>query len=141
MAENIGRVISISGPAVDVQFEEKTMPPIYQRAHRQRRLCCAQADVRDRRGAAHLGEGRVRCVAMAPTDGMVRGMKASTPARGSHSRGPRNAGRVMNVLGDPVDELGPITSEFHMPIHRPAPAFDEQSTSEEMFETGIKVID
>ena len=143
MAENIGRVISVSGPAVDVQFEEKTMPPIYQAL----RIVSDGFVVPKPMSVIvevqqHLGEGRVRCVAMAPTDGMVRGMKAIDTGAGiTIPVGRGTLGRVMNVLGDPVDELGPITSEFHMPIHRPAPAFDEQSTSEEMFETGIKVID
>ncbi len=90
----------------------------------------------------HLGEGRVRCVAMEATDGMVRGMKAidqggpiSVPV------GPATLGRVLNVIGEPVDDLGPVNAKKRMPIHRPAPAFDEQSTREEMFETGVKVID
>jgi F-type H+-transporting ATPase subunit beta len=90
----------------------------------------------------HLGEGRVRCVAMQPTEGMVRGMKAidlGRPITVPVGRG--TLGRVMNVIGEPVDKLGPITCEERMPIHRPAPAFDEQSTRAEMFETGIKVID
>jgi F-type H+-transporting ATPase subunit beta len=143
MAENIGRVISISGPAVDVQFEEKTMPPIYQAL----RIVSDGFDVPKPMSVIveveqHLGEGRVRCIAMVPTDGLVRGMQAIDTGAGiTIPVGRGTLGRVMNVLGDPVDELGPITSEFHMPIHRQAPAFDEQSTSEEMFETGIKVID
>ena len=90
----------------------------------------------------HLGEGRVRTVAMQPTDGMVRGMKAidlggpiTVPV------GKETLGRVMNVIGEPVDELGPVERDEALPIHRPAPAFDEQSTNAEMFETGIKVID
>ena len=90
----------------------------------------------------HLGEGRVRCVAMEATEGMVRGMKVidqggpiSVPV------GPATLGRVLNVIGEPVDDLGPVNAKKRMPIHRPAPAFDEQSTSEEMFETGVKVID
>ena len=90
----------------------------------------------------HLGEGRVRCVAMEATEGMVRGMKAldlggpiSVPV------GKSTLGRVINVIGEPVDKLGPLNVTEKWPIHRPAPAFDEQSTTEEMFETGIKVID
>src|ERR1022692_391221 len=143
MAENIGKVIQISGPAVDVQFEEAKMPPIYQ----------ALRVVSD--GFAvptpisvilevqqHLGEGRVRTVAMEATDGMVRGMKAidlGSPI--SVPVGKETLGRVLNVIGEPVDNLGPIGEKTRMPIHRPAPLFDEQSTHEEMFETGIKVID
>src|SRR5205807_335310 len=90
----------------------------------------------------HLGEGRVRCVAMQATDGMVRGMKAidlggpiSVPV------GKETLGRVINVIGNPVDELGPVGASKRMPIHRPAPSFEEQATSAEMFETGVKVVD
>ena len=143
MAENIGRVISISGPAVDVQFEEKTMPPIYQAL----RIVSDGFDVPTPLSVIvevqqHLGEGRVRCIAMVATEGMVRGMKAiDTGAVITVPVGRGTLGRVMNVLGEPVDELGPINSTEFAPIHRQAPAFDEQSTSEEMFETGIKVID
>jgi F-type H+-transporting ATPase subunit beta len=143
MAENIGRVIQISGPAVDVQFEEATMPPIYQAL----RVVSDGFTVPTPISVIleveqHLGEGRVRCVAMEATEGMVRGMKAidqggpiSVPV------GRATLGRVLNVIGEPVDALGPVNAKQRMPIHRPAPAFDEQSTHEEMFETGIKVID
>jgi F-type H+-transporting ATPase subunit beta len=90
----------------------------------------------------HLGEGRVRTVAMEATDGMVRGMKAiDLGAPISMPVGKQTLGRIINVIGEPVDELGPIGEKTRMPIHRPAPLFDEQSTHEEMFETGIKVID
>jgi F-type H+-transporting ATPase subunit beta len=143
MAENIGRVVQISGPAVDVQYEEGKLPPIYTaiRVTSEGFTVPAPIDV-ILEVQQHLGEGRVRCVAMQPTDGMVRGMKAldqggpiSVPV------GRQTLGRVMNVIGEPVDRLGPIASEKRMPIHREAPAFDEQATSAEMFETGIKVID
>src|SRR5499433_297215 len=120
MPENIGHVIQIAGPAVDVQFSEATMPPIYE----------ALKVVSDGfqvptpikvilEVQQHLGEGRVRCVAMEPTDGMVRGMKAidlggpiSVPV------GHGTLGRVMNVIGEPVDKLGPIDAEEKLPIHR-----------------------
>jgi F-type H+-transporting ATPase subunit beta len=143
MAEIIGKVIKISGPAVDVQFEEATMPPIYQAL----RVVSDGFTVPNPINVIlevqqHLGEGRVRCVAMQATEGMVRGMKAidlggpiTVPV------GHETLGRVLNVIGEPVDELGPVNAKVYMPIHRPAPAFDEQSTSEEMFETGVKVID
>jgi F-type H+/Na+-transporting ATPase subunit beta len=92
--------------------------------------------------AQHIGEGRVRTIAMEPTDGLVRGMKAvdlgepiTVPV------GKPTLGRVLNVLGEPVDNMGPIETDHKAPIHRPAPLFDEQSTELEMFETGIKVID
>jgi F-type H+-transporting ATPase subunit beta len=143
MAENIGKVIQVSGPAVDVQFEEATMPSIYQAL----RVTSDGFNVPEPISVIlevqqHLGEGRVRTVAMEATDGMVRGMKVidlggpiSVPV------GKETLGRVINVIGDPVDNLGPIGEKLRMPIHRPAPLFDEQTTHEEMFETGIKVID
>src|SRR6202046_2477538 len=143
MAENIGKVISISGPAVDVQFEESHMPPIFQaiRVVSEGFNVPAPLDV-VLEVQQHLGEGRVRCIAMVATEGMVRGMKAIDTGSGIMVPvGRETLGRVLNVLGEPVDELGPVNAKVHMPIHRQAPAFDEQSTSEEMFETGIKVID
>jgi F-type H+-transporting ATPase subunit beta len=143
MAENIGKVIQVSGPAVDVQFEEATMPPIYQAL----RVVSDGFTVPTPINVIleveqHLGEGRVRTVAMEATDGMVRGMKVidlDGPIR--VPVGKETLGRIINVIGEPVDELGPIGEHLRMPIHRPAPLFDEQTTHEEMFETGIKVID
>ena len=144
MAENVGRVIQVAGPAVDVQFAEAELPPIYQAV----RVVSEGFDVPQPVDVVlevqqHLGEGRVRCVAMQPTEGMVRGMKAldqngpiTVPV------GRCTLGRVMNVIGEPVDELGALTGcAGRHPIHRLAPAFDEQSTTAEMFETGVKVID
>ncbi|MGA2886730.1 MAG: F0F1 ATP synthase subunit beta [Terracidiphilus sp.] len=143
MAENIGKVIQISGPAVDVQFEEATMPPIYQALHVTSEGFTVPTPISViLEVQQHLGEGRVRTVAMQATDGMVRGMKATDlggPIR--MPVGKETLGRVINVIGEPVDNLGPIGEKLRMPIHRPAPLFDEQSTHEEMFETGIKVID
>ncbi|ABF43332.1 ATP synthase F1 subcomplex beta subunit [Candidatus Koribacter versatilis Ellin345] len=143
MAENFGKVIQISGPAVDVQFSETTLPEIYTAL----RVVSEGFDVPTPINVVleiqqHLGEGRVRCVAMEPTEGMVRGMKAidmGGPISVPVGRG--TLGRVMNVIGEPVDQLGPIMVEKRNPIHRQAPAFDEQATTAEMFETGIKVID
>ncbi|HTK94217.1 MAG TPA: F0F1 ATP synthase subunit beta [Terriglobales bacterium] len=143
MAENVGRVIQIAGPAVDVQFSESALPPIYQalRVTSEGFQVPAPIDV-ILEVQQQLGEGRVRCVAMQPTDGMVRGMKTidlggpiSVPV------GKETLGRVINVIGEPVDLLGPIGAKKRMPIHRLAPAFDEQMTTAEMFETGVKVID
>jgi F-type H+-transporting ATPase subunit beta len=141
--QNIGKVIQISGPAVDIQFEEATMPPIYQAL----RISSEGFNVPEPINVIvevqqHLGEGRVRCVAMEATEGMVRGMKAiDTGGPITVPVGKATLGRVINVIGEPVDQLGPVNAKERWPIHRPAPAFDEQSTSEEMFETGIKVID
>src|SRR5512142_1611442 len=143
MPENIGHVIQIAGPAVDVQFVEATMPPIYQalRVVGDGFQVPQPIDV-ILEVEQHLGEGRVRCVAMQPTDGMVRGMKAidmggpiTVPV------GRETLGRVMNVIGEPVDKLGAVNATKRLPIHRPAPSFEEQSTTAEMFETGVKVID
>ena len=141
--ENIGQVIQITGPAVDVQFVESKLPPIYQALRvvsdgfNVPRPINVILEVQQ-----HLGEGRVRTIAMEPTDGMVRGMKAidlggpiSVPV------GHGTLGRVMNVIGEPVDNLGPIPAKDRYPIHRTAPSFEEQATTAEMFETGIKVID
>src|SRR5487761_1300976 len=143
MAENIGQIIKVAGPAVDVQFDEAHMAPIYQalRATSEGFEIPTPLDVLVE-VQQHLGEGRVRCIAMEATEGMVRGMKAldlggpiTVPV------GRATLGRVLNVIGQPVDELGPVDAKERRPIHRSAPAFDEQSTREEMFETGIKVID
>src|SRR5690349_19202896 len=140
--QHVGKVVQIIVPVVDVEFENY-LPPIYQAL----RISSEGFDVEAKIDVVaevqqHLGEGRVRAVSMLPTDGMVRGMKAidlggpiSVPV------GEATLGRVMNVIGDPVDELGPISSEIEYPIHRHAPSFDEQATQLEMFETGIKVID
>src|SRR5881275_2967622 len=138
-----GKVIQISGPAVDVQFPEGHLPPIYNaiRVTSDGFTVPQPIDV-VLEVQQHLGEGRVRCVAMQATDGMVRGMKAidlggpiSVPV------GKETLGRVINVIGNPVDELGPVGASKRMPIHRPAPSFEEQATSAEMFETGVKVVD
>jgi len=138
-----GTVVQIIGPVVDVEFSSNNLPPIFQAL----RITSEGFDVETKVDVIcevqqHLGEGRVRAVSMLPTDGMVRGMKAidlggpiTVPV------GEATLGRVMNVVGDPVDELGPVESETRSSIHRHAPSFDEQSTSLEMFETGIKVID
>ncbi|HEY6308578.1 MAG TPA: F0F1 ATP synthase subunit beta [Candidatus Angelobacter sp.] len=143
MPQNIGKVVQISGPAVDVQFSEGHLPPIYQalRVTSEGFNVPSPVDV-ILEVQQHLGEGRVRTIAMQATDGMVRGMKAideggpiSVPV------GKGTLGRVINVIGEPVDNLGPVAYSKRMPIHRQAPSFEEQSTKAEMFETGIKVID
>jgi F-type H+-transporting ATPase subunit beta len=143
MPENTGRVIQITGPAVDIQFSAATLPPIYEAV----RIVSDGFQVPAPISIIvevqqHLGEGRVRCIAMQPTDGLVRGMKAidqGGPISVPVGRG--TLGRVMNVIGEPVDQLGPIEFKERYPIHRLAPAFDEQSTRAEMFETGVKVVD
>jgi F-type H+-transporting ATPase subunit beta len=143
MAENIGKVSQISGPAVDVQFEEATMPPVYQAL----RVTSEGFDVPHPINVVleveqHIGEGRVRCVAMESTEGMVRGMRAlDLGAQITVPVGIATLGRILNVIGEPVDELGPVNAKERWPIHRAAPSFEQQATGEEMFETGVKVID
>jgi F-type H+-transporting ATPase subunit beta len=140
--QQIGKVVQIIGPVVDVEFKNY-LPNIHQAL----RITSEGFDVDTpidviAEVQQHLGEGRVRAISMLPTDGMVRGMTVidqggpiTVPVGGA------TLGRVMNVIGDPVDELGPVKSDTEYPIHRHAPTFDEQATELEMFETGIKVID
>src|SRR5437660_2789275 len=141
--EQVGKVVQIIGPVVDVEFGESYLPPIYQAL----RITSDGFEVPDpidviAEVQQHLGEGRVRAVSMLPTDGMVRGMKATdTGGPITVPVGKATLGRVMNVIGEPVDKLGPILSQTRFPIHRHAPELDEQNTTLEMFETGIKVID
>ena len=143
MAENIGRIIQVAGPAVDVQFSETALPAIYSAL----RVTSEGFDVPAPINVIleveqQIGEGRVRCVAMEPTEGMVRGMKAEDLGEPiSVPVGRATLGRVLNVLGEPVDNLGPVKSGKRYPIHRPAPTLEDQSTTLEMFETGIKVVD
>src|SRR5215471_4476514 len=140
-AGQAGKIVQIIGPVVDVEFEAGHLPEIYNAL----RITMEQdgkpveiiAEVEQ-----HLGENRVRAVAMKPTDGLRRGMKAiDLGAPISVPVGPETLGRVLNVIGEPVDEMGPVPATERWPIHREAPPYDEQSTSVEMFETGIKVID
>jgi F-type H+-transporting ATPase subunit beta len=143
MAQNIGRVIQIAGPAVDVQFSEGHLP----RIHNAIRITSEGFDVPDPvkvicEVQQHLGEGRVRTIAMQPTEGFVRGMPAEDLGEPiTVPVGPQTLGRVLNVLGEPVDERGPVETEQRFPIHRQAPSLEEQSTELQMLETGIKVID
>ncbi|HEX8985570.1 MAG TPA: F0F1 ATP synthase subunit beta [Bryobacteraceae bacterium] len=139
----IGRVIQVAGPAVDIQFPEGQVPVIYTAVRITSEGFNAPepidiiAEI-----AQHIGEGRVRTIAMQPTDGLVRGMKAESLGHPiTVPVGKEVLGRVMNVVGQPVDRMGPVNAGKNLPIHRSAPAFDEQSTELQMFETGIKVID
>jgi F-type H+/Na+-transporting ATPase subunit beta len=141
--EVIGKVIQIAGPAVDIQFPEGQIPVI----HTAIRIISEGFSVPTPidiivEVAQHIGEGRVRTIALQPTDGLVRGMKAiSQGGPVSVPVGKHTLGRVLNVIGEPVDNMGPVLAEKRYPIHRQAPAFSEQSTELQMFETGIKVID
>jgi F-type H+-transporting ATPase subunit beta len=140
---NVGKVIQVAGPAVDVEFPEGKIPVIRTAV----RIISEGFNVPDPidiicEVAQHIGEGRVRTIALQPTDGLVRGMKAIDLGQPVMVPvGKETLGRVLNVIGEPVDKMGPVKTDKRMPIHRPAPAFDEQSTELQMFETGIKVID
>jgi F-type H+-transporting ATPase subunit beta len=135
--------VQIIGPVVDVEFPEGHLPPIYQAL----RVTSEGFDVPRPINVIcevqqHLGESRVRTVSMLPTDGMVRGMQAQDtggPIKVPVGNG--TLGRIINVIGDPVDERGPVPATDHYPIHRHAPTFEDQSTAQEMLITGIKVID
>ena len=139
----IGKVIKVAGPAVDMQYGEGHLPKIFNAV----RITSEGFDVPNPMDIVcevqqHLGEGRVRTVAMQPTDGLVRGMQAEDLGEGiSVPVGPQTLGRVLNVLGEPVDKKGPVETEQRYPIHRPAPSLEDQSTELEMLETGIKVVD
>ena len=139
----VGHIVQIIGPVLDIQFESGHLPAIYNAV----RITSEGFSVPEPIDVTaevqqHLGEGRVRAVAMEPTEGLVRGMKAFDSGSGiTVPVGRPTLGRVMNVLGKPVDQLGPLTSKTNYPIHRPAPLLTDQSTNLEMFETGIKVID
>jgi F-type H+-transporting ATPase subunit beta len=139
----MGKVVQVIGPVVDVEFSEGYLPPIYQALRvssegfdvpRPIEVICEVQQ--------HLGEGRVRAVSMLPTDGMVRGMKAvDTGGPITVPVGNGTLGRIMNVIGEPVDERGPVPYTQRYPIHQHAPKLEEQSTEMEMLITGIKVID
>ncbi|HEY7838348.1 MAG TPA: F0F1 ATP synthase subunit beta [Terriglobales bacterium] len=138
-----GKVIEITGPVLVCKFPDNALPPINQSL----RVISAGFDVPEPidiivEVQQHLGEGRVKCIAMQATDGLVRGMQAiDTGGPITVPVGNATLGRVMNVVGEPVDKLGPIQTELRSPIRRPAPSLEEQSTELQMFETGIKVID
>ncbi|MFS8512774.1 MAG: F0F1 ATP synthase subunit beta [Planifilum fulgidum] len=139
-----GRVVQVMGPVVDIQFERGHLPEIYNAiriTHKAQNPGERDIDLVVE-AALHLGDNIVRCVAMASTDGLVRGMEAvDTGAPISVPVGEATLGRVFNVLGEPIDEAGEVKAEQRYPIHRPAPSFENQATEEQILETGIKVVD
>ena len=143
MAEIVGKVVQVMGPVIDVQFEGGHVPAIYNAIRVTSEGFDSPIPIDNiLEVALHLGGNRVKCIAMQPTDGMVRGMKAiDTGAPISVPVGREILGRVLNVLGEPVDDAGEVKAKQTYPIHRPAPTLEEQSTETEMLETGIKVID
>ena len=138
MANNIGKITQIIGAVLDIKFAEGNLPEIND---------AIKVPTRDGKElvvevSQHLGDDIVRCIAMGSTDGLVRGMDAiATGAPISVPVGENTLGRMFNVLGNPIDEIDPPTGVETWPIHRKAPAFEEQATSQEMLETGIKVVD
>ncbi|HSP99421.1 MAG TPA: F0F1 ATP synthase subunit beta, partial [Candidatus Dormibacteraeota bacterium] len=139
---NLGKVTQVIGPVVDVEFPPGKLPPIYQAL----RLTNPAINSLDwnlvLEVAQHLGENTVRAIAMDATEGLVRGMDVQDT--GDNIKvpvGPQTLGRIINVIGEPVDEAGPIEAKAFYPIHREAPKFIDQSTEVEAFETGIKVVD
>ncbi|MBV9505698.1 MAG: F0F1 ATP synthase subunit beta, partial [Acidobacteriia bacterium] len=139
----VGKVIQVAGPAVDCQFPEGQIPPVYTAI----RVISEGFEVPEPidvicEAQQHIGEGRVRTVAMQPTEGLVRGMQAISLGHPIEVPvGPETLGRVLNVLGQPVDEMGGVNAKKFYPIHRHAPSFEDQAVELQMFETGIKVID
>ncbi len=141
MSANVGKIVQVIGAVVDVEFEPGKLPNIFNALEIKNpnntdapELICEVAQ--------HLGDNVVRTIAMDATEGLVRGMEATDTGNPIMVPvGHAALGRIMNVIGRPVDELGPINAEKSLPIHRAAPAFTEQSTSVELLETGVKVVD
>ncbi|MDH3356854.1 MAG: F0F1 ATP synthase subunit beta [Desulfobacteraceae bacterium] len=142
MSENVGKIVQVMGPVVDVEFEPGKLPTIYTALLITNPVIDDQADNLVVEVAQHLGDNVVRTIAMDVTDGLVRGMEVRDTGKDIMMPvGEASLGRVLNVVGRPVDGLGPVSQEKMMPIHRQAPAFTEQDTSVNVLETGIKVID
>ena len=142
MGMNTGKIVQVIGPVIDVEFEEGNLPNIMNA------LVITNPTINDEEDnlvvevAQHLGDNVVRCIAMEITDGLVRGMDArDTGAPITVPVGKACLGRILNVIGKPVDGLGPVKSDKTMPIHRDSPSFLEQDTSVHVLETGVKVID
>ncbi len=140
--KNIGRIKQVIGPVLDIEFAPGHLPEIFNAVKVTNPAINSDPWNLTLEVALHLGENTVRCISMDSTEGLVRGAEAMDTGDGiSVPVGKPVLGRIVNVVGEPVDELGPVKSEKTYPIHRPAPTFDQQSTSMEVFETGIKVVD
>ena len=138
LAENEGLITQIIGPVIDVEFSNGNLPEIYDALE----IYSQDGQKTVAEVQQLLGENKVRSVAMSSTDGLQRGMKViNTKAPISIPVGQATLGRIMNVLGEPVDEMGPVNTENRLPIHRPSPKLVDQNTNVEIFETGIKAID
>jgi F-type H+-transporting ATPase subunit beta len=136
---NEGKIVQVIGPVVDVAFEDGELPAIMTALEVQRGDHASRLVLEVQQ---HLGERTARCVAMDSSDGLVRGMAVKNTGQPiTVPVGPETLGRLINIIGEPIDSLGPIKTKKSFPIHRPAPAFDQLDTKSEIFETGIKVID
>ncbi|TDI98244.1 MAG: F0F1 ATP synthase subunit beta [Deltaproteobacteria bacterium] len=141
-ANNLGKIIQVMGPVVDVEFKDSGLPAIYTALKVTNKLIDDKDWNLVLEVAQQLGSRRVRCISMDSTEGLQRGQDAlNTGDQITVPVGKETLGRMMNVIGEPIDEAGPIETAERWPIHRPAPSFAEQSIKSEMFETGIKVID
>ncbi|WP_457570696.1 F0F1 ATP synthase subunit beta [Desulfovulcanus sp.] len=141
-AQSTGKIVQVIGPVVDIEFPEGKLPNILNAIFITNPTIDDQPDNLVVEVAQHLGNNVVRCIAMDTTDGLVRGMEARDTGKPIQVPvGKASLGRILNVVGRPVDNKGPVKSDKHYPIHRPAPAFTEQSTKIEVLETGVKVID
>src|SRR6188472_1636310 len=138
---SLGRVVQVIGPVVDVAFDSAELPEINTALLLSNPSIDKREDNLTVEVAQHLGEHMVRCVAMDTTDGLVRGQSVkNTNGPITMPVGAEVLGRILNVIGNPVDEAGPVKATKRMPIHRSAPKFTDQSVNVEMFETGIKVV-
>jgi len=137
MPSNVGKVVQVIGPVIDIKFSTDNLPNIYNAVEINMGDKVLTAEIEQ-----HIGDDIVRAISMEGTDGLRRGMEAvDTGEPITVPVGNAVLGRLINVLGQPIDEAGEVKAEMHYPIHRPAPSFEEQSVEPEMFETGIKVID
>lgn len=142
MANREGKIVQVIGPVVDIDFEDGYLPEIFNAIKIPRTSLEGNEEELTVEVQQHLGEGRVRTVAMDTTDGLVRGMAANDTGEPiSIPVGPETLGRLISVLGEGIDDLGEIKTKVRHPIHRHAPKFENLTTKQEMFETGIKVID
>src|ERR1051325_3475869 len=140
-AQNIGHVTQIIGSTFDVEYAEDHLPAIFNAV----KISSEHKGIKVQLTGEvqqHLGGGRVRCVALGSTDGMVRGQEClDTGAPVKVPVGPETLGRVLNLIGEPIDGRGPVSTKDHWSIHRDSPDLNDLSTKTELFETGIKVID
>ncbi|MGZ3662634.1 MAG: F0F1 ATP synthase subunit beta, partial [Bdellovibrionota bacterium] len=142
MDSKVGRIKQVLGPVVDVEFAGGNLPAIYDAIRITNPAIDKMAGNLVVEVAQHLGENTVRCIAMDTTEGLTRGMEAvNTGQQIQAPVGPEALGRIINVIGDPVDEMGPLKTKKTYPIHRPTPKFTDQSVAVEPFWTGIKVVD